>query len=207
MMSQTISLRGNHEPLNSSYTNAIRTNTPNTNQISSKIPPDNQTINAMDIDTNPNSVDKIINRFPNKVKLCKEYDISLKYCYCCHNYHHIAAYPNNTKHDPLTQFISPTLLSMESINTTYIDPSLDQIPLDIIKPYRHQISTIADTGANINAISFTKSNIYSKYIQLEHRPFRVRTGGGYITCQEHIPLSIKTENSNLHSIKFYIIPD
>ena len=108
-------------------------------------------------------------------------------------------------------FISPLLLSMESINTTYssyIRPGMGEITIKFMKPWKHTVKTIGDTGANINAISQSKAyELYTKYIQKESRPFRVRTGGGYITCQEYIQFVVTSQGTTIHGNKYYIIPD
>ena len=111
-----------------------------------------------------------------------------------------------------TQYdIQPSLLSMVSINTSYssyIKPGMCEIHIQIIKPWSHQICNMGDTGANINAISECCAHyLYKKYIQTDRRAFRVRTGGGHITCQQYIPLSIKSDGVTLHHNKFYIILD
>ena len=54
--------------------------------------------------------------------------------------------------------ISPLLLSMESIDTTYssyVTPGMGEIITTFIKPWKHTVNSIGDTGANINAISQT----------------------------------------------------
>ena len=109
---------------------------------------------------------------------------------------------------PSHKYITPTLLSMESIDRTNIEPFGKIISLKIIKPWIHEIKPMADTGANINAISLQLAHaMYKKFIQSEQRSFRVRTGGGYISCKEYIPFSIKSQGVTLHDVKFYIIPD
>ena len=100
---------------------------------------------------------------------------------------------------------------MESINTTYssyIQPNMGEISINITKPWKHNTDAMADTGANMNAISLTiAETLYKKYIKTERRSFRVRTGGGYISCQDFITLSIQSDSGILHNIKFYIIPE
>ena len=104
--------------------------------------------------------------------------------------------------------ISAILFSMESINTTYIDPTLDEIPIQIMHPFQHNITAIADTGANINAISLETAQLYKdKFIHTANRSFKVRTGGGYITCQQYIPFGIKQDDYTMEHVKFWIIPD
>ena len=113
--------------------------------------------------------------------------------------------------DPPFHYIQSQLLSMESINTTYssyIKPGMGEIEIDIYKPWVHRVIAMGDTGANINAISEgCAHHLYKKYIQTDSRAFRVRTGGGYISCQQYIPLSIKQDGVLLYHNKFYIIPD
>ena len=108
-------------------------------------------------------------------------------------------------------YIQPQLLSMESINTSYssyIHPGMGEIPLKFTKPWKHEIISMGDTGANINAISAAAaSKLYNKYIDDDNKPFRVRTGGGYITCKQYIPFSIESDGVILHYNKFYVIPD
>ena len=103
---------------------------------------------------------------------------------------------------------------MESINTaysTYIQPGMGEIPITFTKPWEHKVISMGDTGANINAISQSIAyQLYRKHIQTDARSFRVRTGGGYITCHEYVSLSITSDNvhiTNQHYNKFYIIPD
>ena len=107
--------------------------------------------------------------------------------------------------------IQPLLLSMESINTansSYIRPGMGYINITFTKPWKHKVHTMGDTGANINAISMdTAYRLYKKYIQSESRSFRVRTGGGYISCQEYVTFTIKQDDVYLDNLKFYIIPD
>ena len=109
------------------------------------------------------------------------------------------------------RYITPTLLSMESINTaysSYIQPNMGEIPITFIEPRKHDANAMADTGANINAISMAiAEKLYSKYIKTERRSFRVRTGGGYISCQEYLTFAIRSDHTNLYNLKFYIIPD
>ena len=112
---------------------------------------------------------------------------------------------------PPFHYIQPLLLSMESINTTYssyIQPGMGEIPLNVTKPWNHKVTSMGDTGANINAVSeYCAHHLYNQYIQTDRRAFRVRTGGGYISCQQYIPLAIKSDGITLHYNKFYIIPD
>ena len=82
------------------------------------------------------------------------------------------------------------------------------VSLKLIKPWEHTIETVADAGANLNAISTECTyNIYKNYMSSESRSFRVRTGGGYISCKDYITVSIRHQNNNIHHVKFYIIPD
>ena len=100
---------------------------------------------------------------------------------------------------------------MESINTTYssyLKPGMGQTPITFTKPWSHSTTTTGDTGANINAISEDIAHrLYKSYIQEDRSAFRVRTCGGYITCQQYIPLEIESDGVRLHHNKFYIIPD
>ena len=82
------------------------------------------------------------------------------------------------------------------------------VPLQLINPWEHNIEAVADTGANLNAISMDCAyKLYKKHIMSETRSFRVRTGGGYISCKDFIIVSIRHQNNNIHHIKFHIIPD
>ena len=118
---------------------------------------------------------------------------------------------NNISNNNNQYHITPILLSMESIDTTYssyLHNDMYHISLQIKSPWKHTIETVADTGANLNAISLDcAQNLYKQYIQKENRSFRVRTGGGYISCQEYITVSIHHQNNNYQNIKFLIIPD
>ena len=99
---------------------------------------------------------------------------------------------------------------MESISTVniYTEHEMDMIRMKIVDPITHQVSAIADTGANINAISSTTAAQYKQYIKYNHKPFRVRTGGGYISCRSYIPFTLKHPTTEFTSkCKFYIIPD
>ena len=102
------------------------------------------------------------------------------------------------------------LVSMESINAThssYIKTGIGGMPPNITKPWIHKTTARRDTGANINAISqCCAHSLYKQYIQTDRRAFRVRTRGGYITSQQFILLTIKSDAVHLHYNKFYIIP-
>ena len=125
-----------------------------------------------------------------------------------HEPHNVNAIHTNNNNN---YFISPLLLSMESVNTTYssyIRPGMGEITTTFIKPWKHTVVSIGDTGANINAISQSMAyQLYNKYIQKETRPFRVRTGGGYITCQDYILFTITCQGTVIHNNKFYVITD
>ena len=117
---------------------------------------------------------------------------------------------NNNRQTPAPKHehhIRSLLLSMESINTTYINVSAEKVPIVVTQPWDHKIITVGDTGANMNAISLKQAQKYVKYIQSEPRAFRVRTGGGYISCQDYVSFTIKDGETYLRNIKFYIIPD
>ena len=107
--------------------------------------------------------------------------------------------------------ITPSLLSMESINTTNTSLSqrgMKRISLEFIHPWSHIVHAIGDTGANINAISLhTAHKLYQYHIKTDRRSFRVRTGGGYISCQDYVKFTILSDGVYLKDIKFYIIPD
>ena len=93
---------------------------------------------------------------------------------------------------------------MESINTCDIDDSHDEISFLIIKPISNYITSVADTGANINAISGTTATQYRQYIQHAPRAFRVRTGSGYIYCRQYVTITISHNDKQIPT-KFYII--
>ena len=107
--------------------------------------------------------------------------------------------------------ITPSLLSMESINTTntsLLQRGMKQISLEFTKPWSHTVHTIGDTGANINAISLHIAHkLYQYHIKTDRRSFRVRTGGGYITCQDYVAFTILSDGIHLKDVKFYVIPD
>eukprot|EP01084_Bolivina_argentea_P283806 486172_1 len=75
------------------------------------------------------------------------------------------------------QYISPTLLGIESINTCNIDVPIDVIDLDVKTPIDKVIRAAADNGANIDAISGIEALKYKKHVhvQSDRRAFRVRT--------------------------------
>ena len=112
---------------------------------------------------------------------------------------------------PISYSISPLLLSMESINTTnssYLKSNMGYIRVQLLRPWKHIAHTVGDTGANLNAISHSIANkLYSKYIQSSSRSFRVRTGGGYITCNQYVSFTILEDDIKLNNIRFYVIPD
>ena len=98
------------------------------------------------------------------------------------------------------------LLGVESINTVDIDVAVDRIDLPVIRPLQTTIKAVADSGANIDAISGKASLPYSKWLKSERRAFRVRTGSGYIWCKEYLPLNVKN-GSKILQIKMYVIWD
>eukprot|EP01084_Bolivina_argentea_P283805 486171_1 len=104
------------------------------------------------------------------------------------------------------QYISPTLLGIESINTCNIDVPIDVIDLDVKTPIDKVIRAAADNGANIDAISGIEALKYKKHVQSDRRAFRVRTGSGYIWCKEYVPLVVNNRGRN-KKIKLYIIWD
>ena len=50
-------------------------------------------------------------------------------------------------------------------------------------------------------------HLYHKFVQQDNRPFRVRTGGGYTSCQQYIIFSIVEDGITTYNNKFYVIPD
>ena len=96
---------------------------------------------------------------------------------------------------------------MDTINTCNINPPVDTIPLDIIKPYLDKVDAMADTGANISCINAKIAQQYKHLILYDKRASNVRTANGIKQIRAYIPIELASPNNKKIKCKLYVFND
>ena len=94
--------------------------------------------------------------------------------------------------------------AMETINTAMLDVPVNKITFNAVLPVRESVESVADTCSNIQAINTITSVKYKEFLLKDTRQSYVRTGNGYVTVQDYLPMQIEYKNKLINT-KFYVL--
>ena len=94
----------------------------------------------------------------------------------------------------------------ESIATAAIDIPVHKIPIEIVQPFKENVISVADTGANIEVIGPNIAIKYKAFLKQDRKETKLRTANGDTSIRQYLPVYAKNGNK-LIKCKFYVLWD